>query len=249
MNMKKVLSMTAAAAMAISMMSIAADATNWSTASYADDDPSTVTIVSTSEDKVTFTQTADGTTAKCRITAADILAEEDLAKVKSASWTITYDGFTTETEAGNGVGGGTYFGCKNSTGYWISPDYDDDGNSYWANASYSVEDSVKFLLPTDTLTTESELVFMDWSNGNLVSNNVTVSISNLKFFDADGNEIAQKAYEGAAAAEDTAVETTEAAPAADATTTSTATGNTAAAAIASVMAVAGVAAIAAKKRK
>ncbi len=53
----------------------------------------------------------------------------------------------------------------------------------------------------------------------------------------------------ATAAEDTAVETTEAAPAADATTTSTATGNTAAAVIVSVMAVAGAAAVASRKRK
>ena len=52
-----------------------------------------------------------------------------------------------------------------------------------------------------------------------------------------------------AAAEDTAVETTEAAPAADATTTSSATGNTAAAVIVSVMAVAGAAAVASRKRK
>ncbi len=52
----------------------------------------------------------------------------------------------------------------------------------------------------------------------------------------------------ATAAEDTAVETTEA-PAADATTTSTATGNTAAAVIVSVMAVAGAAAVASRKRK
>ena len=87
---------------------------------------------------------------------------------------------------------------------------------------------------------------MDWSGQDLVANGITLTISDLHFYDADGNEIAQKDYSGAA---DTAVETTEAAPAADATTTSTATGNTAAAAIASVMAVAGVAAIAAKKRK
>ena len=68
----------------------------------------------------------------------------------------------------------------------------------------------------------------------------------MSLYDADGNEIAQKDYSGAA---DTAAETTEAAPAADATTTSTATGNTAAAAIASVMAVAGAAAVASRKRK
>lgn len=69
---------------------------------------------------------------------------------------------------------------------------------------------------------------------------MTVTISDLKFFDGDGNELPQKAFAGAASA-----------PAADngAATTSATTGNAAVASIAAVMAVAGVAAIAAKKRK
>lgn len=243
MNMKKVISCAAAMAMAVSMMTIAADATNWANASYADNDPATVTILGTSEDKVDFTATANGIGAKCRITAGELLEDDVIGNVKSATWTITYT-IPEGTAAGNGVGGGTYFACKNSTGYWISPDYDDDGNAYWANTTYTITDEAKFLLPTEVLAADSELVFMDWSNHEAISD-ITVSISDLKFFDADGNEIAQKAYAGAAA--DTAVE--ETAPAADAATTSTATGNTAVAAIASVMAVAGVAAIAAKKRK
>lgn len=245
MNMKKIISSVAAVAMAASLMAVAAEATNWANASYADDDPSTVNVISTSEDKADFTATADGTTAKLRVSAADLLDDADLANVKSASWTVTYT-IPEGTAAGNGVGGGTWFACKNSTGYWISPDYDDDGNAYWANTTYTAQDDVKFLLPTDGLTADSELVFMDWSNHEAITN-MTISISDLKFFDADGNEIAQKAYAGAAEA---TADTTEEAPAADtAATTSTATGNASAAAIAAVMAAAGVAAVAAKKRK
>lgn len=245
MNMKKIISSVAAVAMAASLMAVAANATNWSAASYADDDPNTVSIISTSEDKVEFTATADGTAAKARIVVGDVLDEADAAKVKSASWTVTYT-IPEGTAAGNGVGGGTYFGCKNSTGYWISPDYDDDGNAYWANTTYTAEDNVKFLLPTDVLAADSELVFMDWSNHEAITA-MTVAISDLKFFDADGNEIAQKAYAGAAEA---TADTAEEAPAADtAATTATATGNASAAAIVGVMAVAGAAAIAAKKRK
>ena len=75
-----------------------------------------------------------------------------------------------------------------------------------------------------------------------------ISFEDSLSYDADGNEIAQKEYAGAAAA-DTTAETTEAAPAADATTTSTGTGNAAAASVAAVMAVAGAAAVAARKRK
>lgn len=245
MNMKKIISSVAAVAMAASLMAVAANATNWSAASYADNDPNTVSIISTSEDKVEFTATADGTAAKARILVGDVLDEADAAKVKSASWTVTYT-IPEGTAAGNGVGGGTYFGCKNSTGYWISPDYDDDGNAYWANTTYTAEDNVKFLLPTDVLAADSELVFMDWSNHEAITA-MTVAISDLKFFDADGNEIAQKAYAGAAEA---TADTAEEAPAADtAATTATATGNASAAAIVGVMAVAGAAAIAAKKRK
>ena len=245
MNMKKIISSVAAVAMAASLMAVAAEATNWANASYADDDPSTVNVISTSEDKADFTATADGTTAKLRVSAADLLDDADLANVKSASWTVTYT-IPEGTAAGNGVGGGTWFACKNSTGYWISPDYDDDGNAYWANTTYTAQDDVKFLLPTDTLAADGEIVFMDWSNHEAITN-MTISISDLKFFDADGNEIAQKAYAGAAEA---TAETTEEAPAADtAATTATATGNASAAAIAAVMAAAGVAAVAAKKRK
>ena len=245
MNMKRVISSVAAVAMTASLLAVAANATNWANASYADNDPNTVSVISTSEDKAEFTATADGTAAKLRVVAGDLLEDADLANVKSATWTVTYT-IPEGTAAGNGVGGGTYFGCKNSTGYWISPDYDDDGNAYWANTTYTAQDDAKFLLPTDTLAADSELVFMDWSNHEAITA-MTVAISDLKFFDADGNEIAQKAYAGTAEA---AADTTEEAPAADtAATTATATGNASAAAIVGVMAVAGAAAIAAKKRK
>ena len=50
MNMKKIISSVAAVAMAASLMAVAANATNWSAASYADNDPNTVSIISTSED-------------------------------------------------------------------------------------------------------------------------------------------------------------------------------------------------------
>ena len=228
MNMKKIISSVAAVAMTASLMAVAANATNWSTASYADDNPDTVKVISTSEDKAEFTATADGTSAKLRVVVGDLLDDDAAAKVKSATWTVTYT-IPEGTPAGNGVGGGTWFGCKNSTSYWISPDSDADGNAYWANTTYTAQDDAKFLLPTDVLTAESELVFMDWSNHEAITD-MTIAISDLKFFDADGNELAQKAYSGA----DTAVaDTTDDAPAAVETTetTSTATGNASAAEI------------------
>ncbi|MDE5742278.1 MAG: hypothetical protein K2H90_07515 [Oscillospiraceae bacterium] len=243
MKISKILTSIAAAATVASMIAVSASATNWANASYADNDPNTVKVISTDENKASFTATADGTTAKLRVTVGDILEEADIANVKSASWTVNYE-IPEGTAVGNGVGGGTYFGIKNSTGYWISPDYDDDGNAYWGSTTYSATDDAKFLLPTEILAADSELVFMDWSNHEAITA-MTVSITDLKFFDADGNEIAQKAYEGTSAP--AATET----PAADngAATTSATTGNATVASIAAVMAVAGVAAIAAKKRK
>lgn len=247
MKISKVLAAIAAAATAVSMIAVSTSATNWANASYADDDPNTVKVISVDENKASFTATADGQAAKLRITMNELLEDADIANVKSATWTVTYD-IPEGTAAANGVGGGTYFGIKNSTGYWISPDYDDDGNAYWGSATYTATDEAKFLLPTEVLAADSELVFMDWSNHEAITT-MTVSISDLKFFDGDGNEIPQKAFAGAASAP--AAETTAEAPAADdgAATTSATTGNATVASIAAVMAVAGVAAIAAKKRK
>lgn len=244
MKISKVLAAISAAAMTVSAIAVSASATNWANASYADDDPNTVKVISVDENKASFTATADGTACKLRVTVGELLEDADIANIKSASWTVTYE-IPEGTAAGNGVGGGTYFGCKNSTGYWISPDvYDDAGVGSWGTTTYTATDEAKFLLPTEVLAADSELVFMDWSNHEAITA-MTVSISDLKFFDGDGNELPQKAFAGAASAP------AETAPAADGgeATTSATTGNTAAASIAAVMAVAGVAAIAAKKRK
>lgn len=234
MKISKVLAAVSAVAMAVSMIAVSASATNWANASYADDNPDTVKVISVDENKASFTAAADGQAAKLRITVGELV--DDPAQIKSASWTVTYE-IPEGTAAGNGVGGGTWFGCKNSTDYWISPDYDDDGNAYWGNGTYTATCEAKFLLPTEVLAADSELVFMDWSSHEAITA-MTISISDLKFFDADGNEIAQKAFAGAAPAADNG-----------AATTSATTGNTAVASIAAVMAAAGVAAIAAKKRK
>lgn len=238
MKISKIFAAIAAAATAASMIAVSASATDWAKSTYADDNPDTCKIISTSENEVKATATADGQALKVKIVVGDILDDDAAAKVKSASWKITYE-IPEGTPAGNGLGGATWFACKNSSEYWITPEYDDAGNAYWGSTSYSATSEVKFILPTEVLAADSELVFIDWSNHEAMSS-VTVCYSDLKFFDADGNEIAQKPYTGAVSA-----------PAADngAATTSAGTGNTTAASIAAVMAAAGAAAIAAKKRK
>lgn len=245
MNMKKTVSGIAAVVMAVSALSMAATAVDWSKAGYADDDPNTVNIISTDANSITFTQAVGGGSCKARITLVDILANpEDASKIKSGSWDVTYTGLSSLTGTDIGwLGGGTWAASCNSAGFGLAPnETNEDGTVVWEDTQ-TVSDSFKYLLDTQVPTDpeKAEYVFMDWSGQDLVEKNITVTVSNLKFFDADGNEIAQKEYGGAAATE---------APAADASeTTSTATGNTTAAAIASVMAAAGAAAIAAKKRK
>lgn len=264
------LAAVAAAAAMCAMVSASASAADWSKTGYADDDPNTVNLISTSADGITFTQGTPGGSCKARITYVDVLANpDDISKVKSGSWDVTYTGL----EALNGtdigwMGGGAYVATCNSAGFGLSPvDYDEDGKPIWED-SQTVQDSFKYLLPSQVPTSaeDAEIVLMDWSGQDLVANNITVTISNFKLFDADGNEIAQKEYSGAAEAaeeaapaEDAAVEetaaeevateeTTEAAPVADATTPVAATGNTAAASIAAVMAVAGAAALISKRK-
>lgn len=250
--MKKHLSSVAAVAAAAALC-VASSATtfaaDWSQTGYADGDPATVSIVSTSADGVVFTQTTDGVAAKARLTLDQILADPaDVSKVYSGSWTVVYHGL-----AGSdiqGVGGGCYAATCNSTTYWLSPEFNEDGTVTWAD-EVTIEDSFKWLLPSQVPTdaAEAEFVFMDWANANLVSNNVTIEIKDFKIFDKEGNEIAQKEYSGAAAEEAPAEEApVEEAPAADTTTPVAATGNTAAASIAAVMTLAGAAALISKRK-
>ena len=258
-NLSSLAAIAAAAALCVSV-SAAASAADWSQTGYADGDPATVNIISTSADGVVFTQTADGLAAKARITLDQILADPaDVSKVYSGTWTVVYHGL-----AGSdiqGIGGGCYAATCNSTTYWISPEFNEDGTVTWED-EVTVEDGFKWLLPSQVpeSAADSEFVFMDWASANFVSNNVTMEIKDLKLFDKEGNEIAQKEYSAAAApaeeapaeeapvAEEAPAET-EAAPAADtAVTPVAATGNTAVASIAAVMAVAGAAALISKRK-
>lgn len=259
MKMKKIISCAAAAAMALSMAAVSASAADWSQTGYADDNPDTINIVSTDANGVVAAQVNDGTAVKARITLDQVLADPaDVANIYRGTYKVTYKGL-----AGSdiqGVGGGLYAATCNSTTFWVSPEFNDDGTVTWED-EVVVEDEFKWLLPSQVPedASQAEFVFMDWSNSNFVSNDVTITYSDLHLYDKDGNEIAQKEYSGEAApaaeeapaeeapAEEAPVE--EVAPASDDVSDSASTGNASAAAIASVMAVAGVAAIAAKKRK
>lgn len=213
MNMKKVLSSVAAVAMTASLMTVAANAADWSKAAYADNDPTTVEIVSTSADGVTFTQQVAGGSCKARITLVDVLANaEDVSKIKTGSWKVTYTGLSSLNGTDiSWLGGGCYAATGNSAGFGISPsEWAEDGTVTWED-TMTVEDSFKYLLPTSIPTdaASAEFVFMDWSGQDLASNGITLTISDFHLYDEDGNEIAQKDYAAADTTAETTVDTTD----------------------------------------
>lgn len=274
MNTKKILSVVAASAMALSISAVSASAADWSQSSYADDDPDTCNIISTDENGVTAQQTSSGAKTKVRLTLNKILKNpDDASKIYSGTYKVTYTGLDAlDPNAANWVGGGLYAATTNSTTFGVSPATDDEGAFLAWDHEITLDDDFKYLLPSQVPTDAStaEFVFMDWSGQDLLSAGVTVTFSDLHLYDSDGNELEQLGYGEYAgddaiaveATEDTTEDTsvdessdsstdaaTDAAPASDDTTDSSSTGNVSAAAIAGVMAVAAGAAVAMRKRK
>lgn len=265
--MKKLFAGIAAVAVMASVCS-SVSAVDWSKTTYADNNPDTCVIENIDENGVTWSQAVSGDLSKIRFTWADVLENpDDLSKVYSGTWNITYKGLSKFSGTDCGwLGGGTYVSTGNSAGYGLAPDdWAEDGTAVW-NDEQTVEDSFKWLLgPADDIT--NEIVVMDWSGQDM--SGVTFTISNFKIFDKEGNEIAQKAFSGdaaapaaeeeavveeaPAAAEEAVVEeapaAVEEAPAPAEETTSTATGNAPVAAAAAVMGVAAAMAFVSRKKK
>jgi len=251
MKIKKIVAAFAAAATAVSMMAMSVNASNFANVTYADEDATMATIVSTSADSFTFAPTADGLQFKALLKATDLLADpSQVGDITKITATVTYDSTAKAPHAWLGGGLWTNGGAQSDWGVTFGTEDADKNLTYSGPVSADIE--VKFLLPTQHLTADAcSMVFADWScnaegNGTLATDGITLTVSNLKFFDKDGNELAQAEFAGSAATSDAAV--TEEAPAADATTDAAATGNTVAAVVAA-MAIAGIAAVATKKRK
>ena len=93
MNIKKIASIAAAAAMAASLAAVSASAADWSQTGYADDNPDTVSIISSDENGVTGAQVVDGTAVKFRLTLDQILADPaDVSNVYSGTYKMIYKG-------------------------------------------------------------------------------------------------------------------------------------------------------------
>ncbi|MBQ5311981.1 MAG: hypothetical protein ILP19_08085 [Oscillospiraceae bacterium] len=257
--MKKIIA-SAAAVSVMAFLSSHACAADWSKTTYADGNPDTCRLISTDENGATWTAGVDGDLAKIMITIGDIVEnEEDIQKIHHGSWNITYNGLSAFSGTDVGwLGGGTYVCTGNSSTYNLSPaSWDEDGHAVWDD-TVTVEDTFKWLLPSSVPPDgTAQLVFMDWSSQPLASMGVTLTVSDLKLYDKDGNEIPQKAY---GASGDSAPAEALEAPAAQeapsetaivevATTTSTATESSSALPVAGIMAAAAFAAVASRSRK
>lgn len=194
MKFKRIAAVACAAALA-SVMSISVSAADWSQASYADNDPNTGNVMVADKDFVIFTNTAAITDiAKCRITLDNVIQNPDDAQnIWSMTWKVTYNNITTDFKADSGLAGGAYVFYKNSREYKILPDsYDSEDKGIWGTgAVYTIDDSWTRTDSDRAPVPEDEIVFMDWSYADIAGQGVTVTISDLKLFDKDGNEIPQ----------------------------------------------------------
>lgn len=184
---------TIAALTAASAMAVSVSAVDWSQASYADNDPSTVKMLSQTADGITFTTSdLNGDIAKARITLDKVLANpDDYSKIATAEWTVTYKNVSKDY-TNYQLSGGTYFVNSNSEGYKIEAETIDENDvGTWENDTYTITD--KFTA-TETLEKDGEIVFMDWSMADIGSAGIEVTISDFKLFDASGAEIAQLGY-------------------------------------------------------
>lgn len=197
MKFKKIAAVCAAAA-AIAAMSVSVSAADWSQASYADNDPNTVKIVNADANGITFQNTVVNTDiCKARITLDKILKNpEDYSKIRKMTWTVTYKGITPDFVSDVGLSGGTWATNTNAKGYTLRPEYDANDKAIWDKTEYTMEDYAEWGVGDAPACPEKdgEMVFMDWSYADIAKQGVTVTISNYKIYDADGNEIPQLGY-------------------------------------------------------
>lgn len=192
MKTKKILSVLAAMSI-IGTMGVTVSAADWSETSYADNDPEIVKIVSTDANSIVFTNTASQTDiCKARITLEKVLKNPaDYAKIAKMTWKVTYNNVSSDYK-GDALSGGTYVTNANSVGYKIEPDsFNENDEPVWSKSTYETTD--EFNAET-TCIENGEIVFMDWSYADIGGSGITVTISDFKIFDADGNEIEQLGY-------------------------------------------------------
>lgn len=185
----------AAATMAVSTMSMSVSAADWSQTSFADNDPTIVTIVQADDSGVIYKNNQNPDYAKVRITLDKILKNpDDYAKIAKVTYTVEYHGITSDLKTEGTIGGGAWLTNQNANSYTFEPDsYDENDIPIWKEGTYKAEDGLD--VPEDMpLEKDGEFVFMDWSRANLGAQGVTIQISNLKLFDKDGNEIEQLKY-------------------------------------------------------
>jgi len=235
MKFKKVFAAIGALCLSATLLtSVFVGAVNFDKATYAEDNPTYVEIISKNENELVFGPTEDNKEFKALLHASDLVGQENVSKIRNIKMTITYS--NTAKVPTSYIGGSVWTDPGQKE--WSLSMMDAETGEY-KEASYDVE--LKFLLDTKLLTPQQEgIVIQDWSyksaseatqleNAKMKTNGFQIKVTNLKIYsDVAGTqemELMPYGYpEVAPTTTPAATETTVAA-----TTTTAAAGTTAAA--------------------
>ena len=188
MKFKKVFAAIGALCLSATLLtSVFVGAVNFDKATYAEDNPTYVEIISKNENELVFGPTEDNMPFKALLHASDLVGQENVSKIRNIKMTITYS--NTAKVPTSFVGGGIW---TNAGEYEWKLSMMDAETSGYKEVSQDVE--LKFLLDTKLLTPQQEgIVIQDWSyksaseatqleNAKMKTNGFQIKVTNLKIY-------------------------------------------------------------------
>lgn len=188
MKFKKVFAAIGALCLSATLLtSVFVGAVNFDKATYAEDNPTYVEIISKNENELVFGPTEDNKEFKALLHASDLVGQENVSKIRNIKMTITYS--NTAKVPTSYIGGSVW--TEPGQKEWSLSMMDAETGEY-KEASYDVE--LKFLLDTKLLTPQQEgIVIQDWSyksaseatqleNAKMKTNGFQIKVTNLKIY-------------------------------------------------------------------
>jgi hypothetical protein len=188
MKFKKVFAAIGALCLSATLLtSVFVGAVNFDKATYAEDNPTYVEIISKNENELVFGPTEDNMPFKALLHASDLVGQENVSKIRNIKMTITYS--NTAKVPTSYIGGSVW--TEPGQKEWSLSMMDAETGEY-KEASYDVE--LKFLLDTKLLTPQQEgIVIQDWSyksaseatqleNAKMKTNGFQIKVTNLKIY-------------------------------------------------------------------
>ncbi len=193
MKFKKVFAAIGALCLSATLLtSVFVGAVNFDKATYAEDNPTYVEIISKNENELVFGPTEDNKEFKALLHASDLVGQENVSKIRNIKMTITYS--NTAKVPTSYIGGSVW--TEPGQKEWSLSMMDAETGEY-KEASYDVE--LKFLLDTKLLTADQEaIVIQDWSsnsaskpgeedqskaaNALMKTNGFQIKVTNLKIY-------------------------------------------------------------------